>query len=90
MNNFFNIQRFAEINGTEGDDYTRNSLDAVTINALGGHDNIYNYGSEVSIDAGDGSDAVYNRIIAFICIYRDIFSKISNIIIITCTAYQRV
>ncbi|MBR4641941.1 MAG: hypothetical protein IKO74_04365, partial [Selenomonadaceae bacterium] len=43
---------------TEGDDTYSNSLEGVTINALGGNDSITNTGASVSIDAGAGDDLI--------------------------------
>ena len=50
-----------DFNGTEDADQINNTLDGVTINALGGNDSILNSGSQVLINAGAGDDTILNK-----------------------------
>ena len=47
---------------TEGDDTYSNTVEGVTIQALGGNDSIWNEGAKVSIDGGAGNDTIYGTL----------------------------
>ena len=60
MKDFFDIQRFGDIYGTEGNDDISNSTSNIAIYAKGGNDSIYNKGNTVTIDGGEGNDLIFN------------------------------
>ena len=60
----FELQRFATINGTAGNDTINNTVSGAVINGGAGNDMITNSGSSSTIYGGDGSDTISNTSIA--------------------------
>lgn len=57
----FELQRFAMLEGTSGNDTIRNTIGtSAIIYSYGGSDSIYNGYSSVTINTGTGDDTVYN------------------------------